>query len=208
MYLSRVMLNTALRETMKALVSPSIFHGAVEDSFEGVRARRLWRIDDLMGKKYILILSATRPDLRDFTRQFGYEGEYESKDYAPLLDRISDGQKWQFRLTANPVISKSHGKVMAHVTPEYQKKWLANRAERNGFILKEEEFQTVQSKWYDFRKKNGTENMRVRLLSVTFEGTLIVIDADQFKETLCNGIGKEKAYGQGLMTIIGCKNEN
>ncbi len=193
---------------MKALVSPSIFHGAVEDSFEGVRARRLWRIDDLMGKKYILILSATRPDLRDFTRQFGYEGEYESKDYAPLLDRISDGQKWQFRLTANPVISKSHGKVMAHVTPEYQKKWLANRAERNGFILKEEEFQTVQSKWYDFRKKNGTENMRVRLLSVTFEGTLIVIDADQFKETLCNGIGKEKAYGQGLMTIIGCKNEN
>lgn len=193
---------------MKALVSPSIFHGAVEDSFEGVRARRLWRIDDLMGKKYILILSATRPDLRDFTRQFGYEGEYESKDYAPLLDRISDGQKWQFRLTANPVISKSHGKVMAHVTPEYQKKWLANRAERNGFILKEEEFQTVQSKWYDFRKKSGTENMRVRLLSVTFEGTLIVIDADQFKETLCNGIGKEKAYGQGLMTIIGCKNEN
>lgn len=208
MYLSRVTLNTALRETMKALVSPSIFHGAVENSFDGVRARRLWRIDELNGKKYILIVSEARPDLRGFTSQFGYDGEYETKDYMPLLRRISDGGKWQFRLTANPVVSKSHGKIMAHVTPEYQKKWLVSRAEKFGFSLNEAEFQTVQSKWFDFRKKAGTEISRVRLLSVTFEGTLTVTDAEQFRKTLCNGIGKEKAYGQGLLTIISCETKN
>ena len=71
MYMSRITLDTALRETMKALVSPNIFHGAIESSFEGARARRLWRIDDLNGKKYILIVSEAVPDLKHFAEQFG-----------------------------------------------------------------------------------------------------------------------------------------
>ena len=87
-----------------------------------------------------------------------------------------------------------------------QKKWLSSRAKRLGFSVDENEFQTVQSKWYDFRKKNGTGSFRIRLLSVTFEGILTITDAKQFRETLCNGIGREKAYGQGLLTVVRCKN--
>ncbi len=198
-YLSRITLNTSLRQTMKALVSPSIFHGAIEGSFEGARARRLWRIDNLNGRKYILLLSEAVPDLERFAEQFGYIGEYETKNYTQLLDRITDGARWQFRLTANPVVSKMNGKIMAHITPEFQKKWLISRAEKLGFLLKENEFQTVQSKWYDFRKRSGAGSAHIRLLSVTFEGNLTVTDAIRFKETLCHGIGREKAYGQGLL---------
>ncbi len=205
MYLSRITLNTALRETMKALVSPNLFHGAIECSFDGARARRLWRIDDLNGKKYILLVSEAVPNLKQFAEQFGYAGEYETKDYTPFLNRILEGGRWQFRLTANPVVSKMNGKIMAHITPEFQKKWLGSRAQKLGFSVDKAEFQTVQSKWYDFRKKNGAGSSRVRLLSVTFEGVLTVTDANRFRETLCNGIGREKAYGQGLMTIIRCK---
>ncbi len=205
-YLSRITLNTSLRQTMKALVSPSIFHGAIEGSFEGARARRLWRIDDLNGRKYILLLSEAVPDLERFAEQFGYIGEYETKNYTQLLDRITDGARWQFRLTANPVVSKMNGKIMAHITPEFQKKWLISRAEKLGFLLKENEFQTVQSKWYDFRKRSGAGSAHIRLLSVTFEGNLTVTDAIRFKETLCHGIGREKAYGQGLLTIARCHN--
>lgn len=202
MYLSRIELNIGLRETMKALVSPSKFHGAIEESFSGGRARRLWRIDDLNGKKYMLILSEEIPNLEHFVGQFGYAGVYETKDYAILLNRVSDGMKWRFKLTANPTISKSHGKIMAHVTPEYQKKWLMDRAERCGFLLEDNEFQTVWSKWYNFSKKDGDKSANIRLLSVTFEGMLTISDAEKFKETLCKGIGREKAYGQGLMTIV------
>lgn len=202
MYLSRIELNIGLRETMKALVSPSKFHGAIEESFSGGRARRLWRIDDLYGKKYMLILSEEIPNLEHFVGQFGYAGVYETKDYAILLNRVSDGMKWRFKLTANPTISKSHGKIMAHVTPEYQKKWLMDRAERCGFLLEDNEFQTVWSKWYNFSKKDGDKSANIRLLSVTFEGMLTISDAEKFRETLCKGIGREKAYGQGLMTIV------
>ena len=202
MYLSRIELNIGLRETMKALVSPSKFHGAVENSFSGERSRRLWRIDDLNGKKYILILSETIPNLEHFAEQFGYVGKYETKDYSILLDRIMNGGKWRFRLTANPTISKSHGKVLAHITPKYQKKWLSDRAEKCGFSLDDDEFQIVQSKWYDFHKKDGDKSANIRLLSVTFEGILTISNAEKFKEILCNGIGREKAYGQGLLTVV------
>lgn len=202
MYLSRIELNIGLRETMKALASPSKFHGAVENSFGGEKSRRLWRIDDLNGNKYILILSEEIPNLEHFAEQFGYLGKYETKDYSLLLDRIVNGGKWRFRLTANPTISKSHGKVLAHITPKYQKKWLSDRAEKCGFSLDDGEFQTVQSKWYNFHKKNGDKSANIRLLSVTFEGMLTISDAEKFKETLCNGIGREKAYGQGLLTVV------
>ena len=48
---------------------------------------------------------------------------------------------------------KMNGKIMAHITPEFQKKWLGSRAQKLGFSVDEAEFQTVQSKWYDFRKR-------------------------------------------------------
>lgn len=202
MYLSRIELDMGRRETMKALVSLSKLHGAIEDCFSGGRARRLWRIDNLNGKKYILILSETVPELDRFAEQFGYIGSYETKDYSMLLDRVREEGKWRFRLTANPTISKSNGKIMAHITPEYQKKWLMDRAERCGFSVNVDEFQTVRSKWYSFRKREGDGSANIRLLSVTFEGLLTITDAGKFKATLCGGIGREKAYGQGLMTII------
>ena len=66
-------------------------------------------------------------------------------------------------------------------------------------------FQTVNSKWYDFYKKSGSGSCRIRMMSVTFEGVLKVTDAEKFKETLCCGIGREKAYGQGLITVVGAR---
>ncbi len=206
MYLSRVQLNVNLRETMKALASPSKFHGAVESSFPGVKKRRLWRLDTLSGQQYILILSEDIPDLNNFASQYGYVGNYETKDYLPLLDKIRLGDHWGFRLTANPTISKmcenSRGKVLAHITVEHQKSWLIERSDNNGFSVKEDSFAVVQSKWYQFYKRDFDKSTVVKLLSVTFEGMLTITDVDKFKETLCNGIGREKAYGMGLLTVV------
>lgn len=209
MYLSRVELNVGLRETMKALQSPSKFHGAVESSFPGERERRLWRIDNLGGKYYILILSETVPDLTHFSEQFGYPGIYETKDYSPLLNRITEGSVWRFRLTANPTIatrrvSGSKKQNVPHITSEYQKKWLLDRAERLGFSVDEKNFDVTGRKWYSFYKNYGGDF--VRLLSVSFEGILTVTDKEKFRAALCGGIGREKAYGQGLLTVIkvGC----
>ena len=205
MYLSRIKLNTAQTDTMRALAAPNIFHGAIE-SCDEERTRKLWRIDTLAGERYLLILSEKPIDLSDAAKQFGFDDSYETKLYDGLLARITNGSRWQFKLTANPTIQKydekkGRGKVLAHITPTHQGSWLKKQAEKYGFELNDNEWSVVGSKWYTFRK-NRNSGTTVRLLAVTYEGSLTVNDPEAFKSALTNGIGREKAYGMGLLTVV------
>lgn len=208
MYLSRIKLNPALRKTAIAMMRPSLFHGGVESAFSGERKRRLWRLDTLQNETYLLLLSDEFPDLTGFAEQFGFAGTYATKDYTPLLARIAEGSVWRFRLTANPTIAKactgrgSRGKVYAHITEAFQAQWLLRQANSHGFALNEDDFMVTQSRWYQFYKRAGKDSPRVTLLSVTYEGILTVTDAERFRETLCQGIGREKSYGMGLLTVV------
>ena len=203
MYLSRVFLDVNDRRTMKALGSPSIIHGALESSFTGGRPHCLWRIDDLNGKLCILILSEVKPDLTDFCRQFSSGTDAETKNYDGLLDRIVKNSRWRFRLTANPTRSLNgkgqRGKKIAHSTVEHQKRWLTEKAAANGFNIGEDDFDVVQSKWHRFYKSG---DRYVTFLSVTYEGILEVTDETLFRQALVNGIGRGKAYGQGMLTVM------
>ena len=73
MYLSRVKLNLKKRKTVKALTTPTLFHGAVERSFGDERKRNLWRVDRLNDQYYLLIVSHDKPDLSRVVEQFGSE---------------------------------------------------------------------------------------------------------------------------------------
>ena len=42
----------------------------------------------------------------------------------------------------------------------------------------------------------------VSLLAVTFTGILTVTDKMRFRKTLMEGIGRGKAFGMGLLTVI------
>jgi CRISPR system Cascade subunit CasE len=210
MYLTRVELDLQKRKTLQALSAPNLLHGAIEAGFSDGRKRKLWRIDQLNGCSYLLLVSEDKPELPSLVKQFGrepFETHALTKKYDAFLNRISTGRKYRFRLTANPTTSvmkekgvKTRGRVYANITPRYQKKWLLERAEKHGFSLKNEEFDVVSSRWLRFRKKSG--GMQVTLLSVSFEGVLTVTDAEKFREVLIRGIGREKAYGMGMMTVI------
>lgn len=216
MYLTRIPLDLKNRKVMRALSSPSVFHGAVESMFSGERKRRLWRLDSLggqgqrCGKLFILVLSEDTPNTESFLAQFGGSGEAaETKSYDKLLGSIKTSDKFRFRLTANPTFSnvklkkaaESRGKVCAEISVDLQKKWLLKKSEANGFALDENGFGVVQNRWYRFYKQSSG-GRPVSLLSVTFEGILEVTDAELFRDTLINGIGREKAYGMGLLTVL------
>lgn len=210
MYLSRIKLNTAKTKTMQALAAPGIFHGALETCEKDGRTRKLWRIDSLRGEDYILVLSEKNLDLSGMAVQFGYDSSFETKQYDKFLENISNGSKWYFRLKANPVVQKfdpqkKRNRIFPHITTEYQQQWLERQSHKYGFSLENEKWLVTGSKWYDF-KKNMDSNMKVKLLAVTYEGILTVTDADALRNALVNGIGREKAYGMGLMTLAGIKN--
>lgn len=210
MYLTRIKLDTSRRNTMRALVSPNLFHGAIESSEMKGRTRKLWRVDSLHGQNYILILSENEIDFSSVADQFGTGEQPESRCYDGLLERVGNGSRWRFKLKANPVVYKKNsdspkerGKPIAHITSEYQEKWLIYQAEKNGFCLEEGSWLVTESKWYSFKK--GTTGHNIRMLSATYEGILTVNDAELFREALTHGIGREKSYGLGMLTVMGIK---
>ena len=212
-YMTRMQLDLSKRKTMQALANPNLFHGALEQSFPVRKQKKLWRVDPLRGKTYLLIVSREEPDLTSAAEQFGFpeaKEKWETRRYNPLLEQLDAGSQWHFRLVAYPThsvmenkdVSGQRGKVYPHVTPRYQKKWLLDRAEKHGFELSEEAFQVVEDHSFFFRKSSD-QGRRVSLLAVTFEGVLKVVNPDLFRETLIEGIGRGKAYGMGLLTVAG-----
>lgn len=207
MFLSRIALDTGRRETLRALYSPRILHGAVESAFPGERERRLWRLDQLGGQTYLLLLSRDRPDLSGVQAQFGFaDRSWETKDYQPLLNRIVPGSRWRFRVVCNPTRSApsaggKRGRVEAITIAARQREWLARQGERHGFDVQEGQFDVVHSEWKTFRKENE-RGREVVLLQATFEGVLTVCDAQAFTALLTNGLARAKAYGMGMMTVM------
>lgn len=207
MYLSRIALDVQKRNTMIALTNPQKIHGAIESSFPGERSRRLWRLDKLGGKLYLLLLSEQTPDFTKIIAQFGTGEKAETREMTSLLSRVKNGSIWRFRLTANPTVSlsskngaRARSTVHAHITTEYQKHWLIARAEKHGFVLPDQAFDVTEVRWLRFKKES--KGRPVTLLSVTYEGILQVTDENALCQLLCEGIGKGKAYGLGMMTIM------
>lgn len=219
-YLSRVEVDIQNRAKTKDLTHLGAYHNWVEQSFPkeiatGERHRHLWRLDTLMGKKYLLIMSESKPDPK-LLLKYGVVGTVVTKSYDAFLNKIHDGQIMRFRLTANPthkVIDPETktGKVYAHVTAAQQEEWLVDRAEKSGFQLIKQvgidgsnesqtlAFKVVGREWPMLHRNPGHG---VRLSRVTFEGLLRVEDAELFKQLLVKGIGREKAFGMGMMTVI------
>lgn len=205
MYLTRMELDVSRRKTCIALDALEMLHGAVESAFSGPRRRRIWRVDKCQGRCWLLILSEDRPDLISVSAQFAPPGAtWETKDFDVLLRRIENGGLWQFRISANPTYSvarpNARGRVCAHTTANHQREWLIEQGSKHGFSVAKDEFDIVQTQWYSFSK--GVCKQKVRMLGVTYEGILRVTDAKAFRDALCNGIGREKAYGMGLMTLM------
>ncbi len=211
MYLSRVQIDDANRQKAKDLSHLGAYHNWVENSFpnevsQKVRLRHLWRIDQLHGRRYLLIVSQNKP-ASDKMEQYGVPNTVEIKDYQPFIDQINNNEEMRFRITANPTY-RTNGKVYPHITVEQQKKWFLDRASKAGFkILSDENgnlnFELIKHDWpilYHAR--------RVRLSRVTFEGILKVTDSNKFKSTLINGMGREKAYGMGMLTAIPLRKKN
>lgn len=211
MYLSRLKLNTALRKTILALGNPNIFHGALMNAFPKEDAGRiLWRVDRVQGSLYLMIVSQTKPELSVLENQFGYAASPgESKSYDPFLARIEDGSRWYFRIVCNPTVSVLKGKEgisRGKNTPinktADQIVWLEKAGKTHGFSVETNSVQVLKNEDISFYKGPKGAKRRVVFRSVTMQGYLSVTNADLFREVLCNGLGREKAYGQGMMTIV------
>jgi CRISPR system Cascade subunit CasE len=220
-WLSRVELNPARRTSRGVLGSPQSMHAAIMAAFPGQLSARssqrvLWRLDPAPGVVRLYVVAPEEPDFTHLVEQAGWptlSTTWQTRDYEPLLAKLTAGQPWAFRLTANPARSRraaegAETQRYGHVTVAQQQGWLASRAAAAGFDLvpatgtdgggdPADGVVVRDRSTMRFRRGEGT----VTIARATFEGRLIVKDADVFRQTLVGGIGPAKAYGCGLLTV-------
>ncbi|MDQ0988816.1 type I-E CRISPR-associated protein Cas6/Cse3/CasE [Streptomyces sp. V3I7] len=164
-YLSKIALNPRRRKAVSLLTNPHRLHAAVLSGLavEPVTERVLWRLEtNTAHRAEVLVLTESRPSWHHLVEEAGWPdadgGEPLIADYTPLLERLTLGKEFAFRLTANPVQStqnpikpsdrqtermktasdaarKRRGFRVAHRTAAHQLTWLHKRAERHGFTI-------------------------------------------------------------------------
>ncbi|MDQ0994744.1 type I-E CRISPR-associated protein Cas6/Cse3/CasE [Streptomyces sp. V3I7] len=159
MYLSRFRVNTGRPAARRLLSSPQALHAAVMSSFPSLlpsdlpapeSPRVLWRLEQKARAEVLLyVVSPDRPDMTHLVEQAGWPAVadpenpgWHTRSYKPFLDRLTTGQHWGFRLTANPVhtirrTDDEPKKITAHLTPTHQRGWLLDpdRQARCGFRI-------------------------------------------------------------------------
>jgi CRISPR system Cascade subunit CasE len=215
-FLTKMPLNPRRRGARVLLSSPQALHAGVLAAFPDARptsgGRVLWRLDTYGAHRVLLfIASPEKPDLTHLVEQAGWPTTqaWETSPYDRLLDTLCLGQRWQFRLTANPVrAGKRDGwadtKPLGHVTVAQQEQWLLDRAGRLGFQVIP---RSVADGGLDLAvvdraiKRFDRNGAPVTVSTVTFEGHLQVTDTKALTHSLTFGIGRAKAYGCGLLTL-------
>lgn len=217
MYLTRFRMNPARRGARKLLGSPQAMHAAVRagfadpDDHQRGDTRTLWRLDAAgPGTVHLYVVSPGRPDLTHLVEQAGWPttDTWEAREYDGLLASLTSGQRWAFRLTANPTHSgrkspdAKETQRFGRLREEEQVQWLQSRAARHGFAVAPQRdgapnLAVSNRQTVTFKRGMGT----VTLTTATFDGVLEVTDAQAFRTALTGGIGAAKAYGCGLLTL-------
>jgi CRISPR system Cascade subunit CasE len=216
MYLTRFEINTVRRGARDLLASPHRMHAAVLAAFPSTQreptdaGRILWRVDARDRQTLLYIVSPYQPDLTHLVETAGWPATHtwDTRPYAALLDRLRSGDRWAFRLTANPVRSRrktedaTRSQRFGHVTAAQQTTWLLDRAGHHGFMVpdghgKEPDVAVHGRRTWRFTR----EGRAVTLATAIFEGRLEVNDPAGLRQALTHGIGPAKGYGCGLLTL-------
>ncbi|HHU10556.1 MAG TPA: type I-E CRISPR-associated protein Cas6/Cse3/CasE [Intrasporangiaceae bacterium] len=217
MFFTRFRMNPNMRGSVRLAASPQRMHATILSAFPPDRielpsGRVLWRLDTPTRHEWTLyIVSPARPSMEQLQSECGWSQEpsWQTADYGRFLDTLTKGQRWRFRLTANPVRSVAQGRgqrgrIQPHVTAEQQLAWLVERSANHGFRIDGDlEGPTVVTRRErgSFQRGKGAGRVRATLSRAQFDGLLDISDPELLRTTLTQGLGRAKAYGCGLMTL-------
>lgn len=192
MYLSRLTIDCASRESQKVLADAYRLHQMVMGGFKAYDKdelkRVLFRLEPEMneGEKYLLIQSPILPDWRHLNASIRVESKSFVPEYVPR-------QSLSFRLRANPVVTRD-GKRHGLIGEEAQVVWL--RKKEIGVLWNEV---SAIDEGYTVGKKNDLHGINHK--SVLFHGSLQVIDPEKLRLAITEGIGPAKGFGFGLLSM-------
>ncbi len=213
MYLSRLILNPRSRRVQSELAAPYEMHRSLSRSFERALTegteRFLFRVDrDRQARLNLILQSRTEPDW-SWLRDQGAAGYLlsigEDNPACKSVDlRLSRGEALAFRLRANPTKRLpigTKGKRVGLYAEEEQVQWLERKGRSAGFEVLGVRIGEDQFITGTIHRREDNVAHRAKLLSVTFDGMLSVVDPEALQQAVLAGIGSGKAFGCGLLSL-------
>jgi CRISPR system Cascade subunit CasE len=221
MFLHRIHLDPRCREARRDLSDSYQLHSTLCRAFsvpdrKCAEGEFLWRLEpetDPVGCPRVLVQSRTIPDWGGIGVP-GWlakaEPAIDLKDRLKL-DSLKAGQRFRFRLRANPCVTRN-GKRLGLLKLEEQEKWIERKGRRHGFSLPQlasfdlsessQDRADVRISQEQMLQGNQHSGNAIRIFSVLYDGILTVAEPDNFKDTLQTGIGHGKGMGLGLLSVV------
>jgi CRISPR system Cascade subunit CasE len=221
MFLHRIHLDPRCREARRDLSDSYQLHSTLCRAFsvpdrKCAEGEFLWRLEpetDPVGCPRVLVQSRTIPDWGGIGVP-GWlakaEPAIDLKDRLKL-DSLKAGQRFRFRLRANPCLTRN-GKRLGLLREQEQESWIERKGHLHGFSLpKIPSFDLSESAQERLDVRISQEHMlrcnqhsgnAIRIFSVLYDGILTVTEPDKFRDALQTGIGHGKAMGLGLLSVV------
>ena len=206
MFLSKLVLNELNRNVHYDLGNSHKLHQRIMQGFpdhhEMDFPRRDWQIlyrqEPSPHSHIILVQSQQEPDWSQLPSDYLIENYSDVKPIDLSRWQLKSHQPLQFRIKVNPV--KRDAKTRKLV-PLYKREdhipWFQRKAEQNGFHVNTVDSIPVPN----IVGSKGKGTGQIKIFAVLLQGQLQVIDQEKFLEAVCQGIGKGRSYGCGLLSI-------
>lgn len=229
LFLTRFVLDPMHPQVQRDLSDCHTFHQRIMQAFPTARGESpraefglLYRIELSSGRRPEAILLLQSEHRGDWdTLPPGYlAGDLSNinpavKEVGQMYDGINPGDRFRFRLRANPTrrVFKPRkgdhdamiGKRVQLFTDEERTIWMERKGTQGGFAVDVDSLAIHHGDAFGPRqygtRGNGSNRSSLTFEATVFEGVLTVTDAATFQTTLRTGIGSGKAYGFGLLSI-------
>ncbi len=199
MYLSKIKLNLASSFVRKGFNNSEELHKNVQSFFgtDRLSSKSLYRVQTIGPNAFLYVLSSKTPSESDNIGDI-----VGSKDITNFIDSFSNGNIFKFSCLAVPAkkISSNGGPSKRKFLRSTEEKieWLNRQSAKSGFeiigpieaVSKPNQRVVKPGSSFDFPVTN-------------FTGLLRITDSELFKTAYCNGIGPLKAYGVGMIMLMG-----
>jgi len=222
MLLHRILLDPRCKEVRRDLSNPYELHSTLCRALSVPDSRCpegafLWRLEpETSAEAFPKLL--IQSDVAPVWERIGVPGWFGAEPDPAVdlavrlrLDQLQVGQRFRFRLRANPCVMKEK-KRQGLMRTEDQEHWLVRKGQAQGFtlpILASFEFSESEAKRPDIRitqeqmlrgkRRDGTQ---ISIFSVLYDGILVVEDVNLFCQSIAGGIGHGKAMGLGLLSVV------
>lgn len=197
MYLSKLIINLMDRDVLCNFTDSYYWHRNIMSGFPDLDSLSPRKEMGILFRKVVThssvvlyVQSKVEPDWRNKTWIY----QYECKSIDNMIDSLTDNQCLAFNLLCTPYYTDSRNKLRSYTEDDKKLNWFTTKGKYNGFEVINLNIRPCTDKFTNIGKK-------ISLDATNLMGRIRITDVEKFKEFYLTGVGREKAYGAGMLLL-------